>query len=75
VKVDAADFAGHRGRGCGLADLGVTLCNNAGVLLFNTMTELTLDDWRWCTASTWGVLHGICRAHAACSSRASRGTL
>jgi NAD(P)-dependent dehydrogenase (short-subunit alcohol dehydrogenase family) len=63
LKVDVADFASVTAA----ADAAFTefgsvhvLCNNAGVLLFNKMTELTLDDWRWVHGvNVWGVLHGI----------------
>jgi NAD(P)-dependent dehydrogenase (short-subunit alcohol dehydrogenase family) len=63
VRVDVADFASV----VSLADIAFAefgsvhvLCNNAGVLLFNKMTELTIDDWRWVHGvNVWGVLHGI----------------
>jgi NAD(P)-dependent dehydrogenase (short-subunit alcohol dehydrogenase family) len=63
VGVDVADYASVSA----LADTAFdqfgnvhVLCNNAGVLLFNPMTQLTLDDWRWLHGvNVWGVLHGI----------------
>ena len=63
VRVDVSDFASVTA----LADAAFSefgnvhvLCNNAGVLLFNKMTELTIDDWRWVHGvNVWGVLHGI----------------
>ena len=63
VQVDVADFASvSAAADAAFAEFGAVnvLCNNAGVLLFNKMTELTLDDWRWVHGvNVWGVLHGI----------------
>jgi NAD(P)-dependent dehydrogenase (short-subunit alcohol dehydrogenase family) len=63
VRVDVADFASVTSLAdTAFAEFGNVhvLCNNAGVLLFNKMTELTLDDWRWLHGvNVWGVLHGI----------------
>jgi NAD(P)-dependent dehydrogenase (short-subunit alcohol dehydrogenase family) len=63
VKVDVADFASVTALAdAAFAEFGNVhvLCNNAGVLLFNKMTELTLEDWRWVHGvNVWGVLHGI----------------
>ena len=36
------------------------LCNNAGVLIFGTMQDLKVDDWRWVLGvNVFGVLHGV----------------
>lgn len=36
------------------------LCNNAGVSTFNTISDQTLDDWRWVVdVNIWGVVHGL----------------
>ena len=63
VQVDVADFASVTAAADNrFAEFGNVhvLCNNVGVLLFNKMTELTLDDWRWVHGvNVWGVLHGI----------------
>lgn len=63
VKVDVSSFeAISTLADAAFAEFGNVhvLCNNAGVLLFNKMTELTIDDWRWVHGvNVWGVLHGI----------------
>jgi NAD(P)-dependent dehydrogenase (short-subunit alcohol dehydrogenase family) len=34
--------------------------NNAGVIAWNTMRALTLDEWRWVMGvNLWGVIHGV----------------
>jgi NAD(P)-dependent dehydrogenase (short-subunit alcohol dehydrogenase family) len=36
------------------------LCNNAGVLIFGTMQDLKVDDWRWVLGvNVFGVLNGV----------------
>ena len=63
LAVDVADFESVTALADAVdAELGTVhvLCNNAGVLLFNPMPELTIDDWRWVHGvNVWGVLHGI----------------
>jgi NAD(P)-dependent dehydrogenase (short-subunit alcohol dehydrogenase family) len=34
--------------------------NNAGVIAWNTMRSLTIDEWRWVVGvNLWGVIHGV----------------
>jgi NAD(P)-dependent dehydrogenase (short-subunit alcohol dehydrogenase family) len=34
--------------------------NNAGVIAWNTMRALTIDEWRWVVGvNLWGVIHGV----------------
>jgi len=36
------------------------LCNNAGVLLFRPLAEMSLQDWQWLlSVNLFGVIHGI----------------
>lgn len=36
------------------------LCNNAGVAMFSTITETTIEDWEWTMAiNMWGPIYGV----------------
>lgn len=55
AEVEAlAEAAGER---FGHVDLVV---NNAGVIAWNSVSRLTIEDWRWVVGvNLWGVIHGV----------------
>ena len=63
VHADVTDFASVQALAdAAYAEFGAVhvLCNNAGVLMFGKMPDLTIDDWGWVHGvNVWGVLHGI----------------
>ena len=37
-----------------------SVVNNAGVIAWNSMRDLTIEDWRWVVGvNLWGVVHGV----------------
>jgi NAD(P)-dependent dehydrogenase (short-subunit alcohol dehydrogenase family) len=63
VRTDVSDAASVRA----LADAAYdefgavhVVCNNAGVLIFGAVQDLTIEDWNWLFGvNVFGVLHGI----------------
>ena len=63
VLAEVEALAVAAGERFGHVDLVV---NNAGVIAWNSVSRLTIEDWRWVVGvNLWGVIHGVHGVHHA----------